>query len=246
MRQAACEAYDACVDGLWSELAARAGITLKPSQEATLNRYLDLLFQANRRMNLTRITDRQAAQVRHVADALTLLAHLPAGPASIADVGSGGGVPGLPLAIVRPEAQFVLIEATRKKAAFLRQAANELRLTNVMVLDYRAEQVARGRLRESFDVAVARAVASLAWLAEWCLPLLKIGGKMLAMKSADIDDELSRLGAVIRLLGGGQSAVHAVDLPGIRHHVIVEVRKLRKTDAKFPRDPTITGGRPLA
>ena len=98
---------------LWSELAARAGVTLTAGQLDRLSRYLDLLLDANRTMNLTRIVDRRSAEVQHVGDALTLLPLLPPGPHRLADVGSGGGVPGIPLAVARPDAQVLLIESTK-------------------------------------------------------------------------------------------------------------------------------------
>src|SRR3954462_13041389 len=101
---------------LWAQIAARADIALSPAQHALLARYLDLLLAANERMNLTRITERAAAEIQHVGDALTLLPYLPAGAFALADLGSGGGVPGIPLAIARPDARITLIESTRKKA----------------------------------------------------------------------------------------------------------------------------------
>src|SRR3954451_24731421 len=101
---------------LWAQIAARADIALSPAQHQLLARYLDLLLAANETMNLTRITDRAAAELHHVADSLTLLPFLPKGPHLLADVGTGGGVPGIPLAIARPDAQVLLIESTKKKA----------------------------------------------------------------------------------------------------------------------------------
>src|SRR5438552_181295 len=98
---------------LWTDLAARADVALTQPQGELLSRYLDPLFAANARMNLTRITDRSAAEVQHVGDALTLLPHLPRQPHALVDVGTGGGVPGIPLAIVRPDARVTLIESTK-------------------------------------------------------------------------------------------------------------------------------------
>jgi 16S rRNA (guanine527-N7)-methyltransferase len=233
------------VNLLWNQIAQRAGIALTDQQHELLNQYLDLLLDANKRMNLTRITDRAAAEVQHVADALTLLPYLPAGPLRIADVGSGGGVPGIPLAIVRSDCSFVLIESTRKKASYLRDAVRQLKLPNVLVNDSRAEEVARTDQRESYDVVTARAVGALVWLAEWCLPLTKKGGKVLAMKGAKIAEELPEANKAIRLLGGAEPAVHPVDLPAAEHHVLVEILKMSRTDAKYPRNPTATGGNPL-
>ena len=118
---------------LWNTLAGKAGLGLDPQQTAQLNAYLDLLLAANQRMNLTRITDRGEAEILHVADALTVLPHLPPKGHRLADVGSGGGVPGIVLAIARPDVQVVLIESTRKKADFLLAAATDLKLANVKV-----------------------------------------------------------------------------------------------------------------
>src|SRR5689334_11730720 len=126
---------------LWSQLASAAGVALSQSQHDQLNRYIDLLIEANQRMNLTRIADRPVAEVQHIADSLTLLPFLPKEPHRLADVGSGGGVPGIPLAIVRPDVEVTLIESTKKKAQFLRDTTSALRLSNVNVVDARAEDV---------------------------------------------------------------------------------------------------------
>src|SRR5687768_6739791 len=234
------------VKQLWHDLARRADIALSDAQHAQLSRYLDLLFDANARMNLTRITDRAAAELQHVGDALTVLPHLPPGAIRLADVGSGGGVPGIPLAIVRPDATVMLIESTKKKAAFLTSAAAELGLGNVQVSEWRAEDVARSNSRETFDVAVARAVATMDWLAEWCLPLVKKGGRALAMKGPRVSEELPAAAKAIKLLGGGTPVVHPVDLPGTEHRVIVEISKIGKTDVRYPRPATSAKGKPIA
>lgn len=253
------------VNELWNQLAQRAGVTLDEAQHAKLARYLDLLFEANTRMNLTRITDRPAAELQHVADALTVLPHLPRAPASpagagaagdagatppdrpirIADVGSGGGVPGIPLAIARPDATFLLIESTKKKAAFLRTAIDALELGNASVSEWRAEEVGHSNNREAFDVALARAVATMAWLAEWLLPLTRKGGRALAMKGPKVADELPEARRAIKAAGGGEPVVHPVDLPGTEHRVIVEVPKIAKSDSRLPRPATQAKGKPL-
>lgn len=230
----------------WTALAANAGLTLNASQHELLGRYLDLLLAANETMNLTRITDRAAAELHHISDSFTLLPLLPKAAFQLADVGTGGGVPGIPLAIARPDAQVFLIESTRKKAAFLQRAVAELGLANVKVSSLRAEEVARTKHREAFDVVVARAVATLDFLAEYCLPLTKTGGKMLAMKGPKVVDELPAAKRIIQLLGGGDATVHPVTLDGAEQHVIVEIPKKRATSVKFPRPPSQQKGRPLA
>ena len=237
--------YDSDVNSLWTTISDSASIHLSDPQHAALARYLDLLLDANKKMNLTRITDRSAAEIHHVADALTLLPFIPNASIDLADVGSGGGAPGIPLAIALPNARITLIESTKKKAALLRGFIDALNLKNATVIDQRAEEVARTSLRGSFDIVTARAVGQLVWLAEWCLPLAKKGGKILAMKGAKVNEELESARKPIHLLGGCEPIVHPIALPGTAHHAIVEIPKLLKTDSRYPRDPTTTRGKPL-
>jgi 16S rRNA (guanine527-N7)-methyltransferase len=234
------------MNDLWHHLAGAAGIQLSAAQNALLVRYLDLLEEANKTTNLTRITNRAAAEVGHVGDALTLLPFLPKGPHGIADVGSGGGVPGIPIAVVRPDAQVVLIESTQKKAAFLGKTIAALGLKNVLLISDRAETAAQGNARESFDIVAARAVGAMNLLAEWCLPLVKKGGKMLAMKGPKVIDELADADKIIALLGGGPAKIHPVQLHDAERHVIVEIPKIARTDPKYPRPPTVAKKKPLA
>jgi 16S rRNA (guanine527-N7)-methyltransferase len=229
---------------LWIELAGRASLALSPAQLDRADQYLQLLLEANQRINLTRITDRADAAVRHVGDSLTLLPFLPAGPHALADVGSGGGAPGLILAIARPDVRVTLIESTRKKAEFLRQTAASLQLGNVEVLAQRVEEVGRSERRETFDVATARAVGAMVWLVEWCLPLVKVGGKCLTMKGQKLPEEMPAAQKIAPRLGGGAPAVHAAALPGAEHHVIVEWMKRRPSDSRYPRLPTQAKSRP--
>jgi 16S rRNA (guanine527-N7)-methyltransferase len=230
---------------LWNQIASRADRTLSEQQHAALGQYLDLLSAANEKMNLTRIVDRESAERLHIADALTLLAHLPKDPHRLVDVGSGGGVPGIPLAIVRPDVNVLLVESTQKKAAFLRETAEALKLSNVAVSEWRAEDVGLSNNRERFDVCTARAVGAMDMLVEWCLPLVKVGGKLLAMKGAKVTEELPVAGKAIKLVGGGKPVVYPAELPGAEHHVIVEVPKITRTDKKYPRAASVAKGKPL-
>jgi 16S rRNA (guanine527-N7)-methyltransferase len=234
------------MNSLWNDLAARANLVLTDAQHAQFSRYLDLLVAANERMNLTRITVREAAEVQHVGDSLTLLPFLPAGAFRLVDVGSGGGVPGIPLAIARPDATVLLVESTKKKAVFLEQTAKALGLQNVTVSQERAEDVGQSNLRETFDIAVARAVATLDWLAEWLLPLVRKGGKVLAMKGERVATELPTAQRAIKFLGGGPAVVHPIELPGTEHRVVVYIPKMDRTDSRFPRPATRAKGKSLA
>lgn len=233
------------VNELWKQLAERASLTLSEQQADRFMHFLNLLLAANQEMNLTRIDTIAEAEVGHIGDTLTLLPFLPKGAFSMADVGSGGGVPGIPLAIARPDARVTLIESTQKKAAFLEHAAKEIGLTNIRVSSQRAEVEARGPARESFDVVVARALAAMNVLAEWCLPLVKVGGVLLAMKGGKIVDELPAATRAVKMLGGAVGLVHPADLPGVNLHAIVEIRKVHRTEKRFPRTTAQTKERPL-
>lgn len=230
---------------LWDQLAAKAGRALTAEQHASLERYLVLLSYANTRMNLTRIVDRDAAAVAHIGDAFTLMPFIPAGTLRMADVGSGGGVPGIPLAIAYPEVSMTLIESTQKKAVFLQETALALGLTNVTVLPIRAEEAGRGPLRDACDVVIARAVGELVFLVEWCLPLARKGGKLLTMKGAKAQEEMVVAQAAIHLLSGAKPVMHPVELPGTQNHVIVEIAKIGRTDDRFPRPATQAKGKPV-
>jgi len=235
---------------LWPQLTQRANIGLSAAQGELLSRYLELLLAANERMNLTRISDRAVAEIQHIGDALTLLPHLPSGAHTLADVGTGGGVPGIPLAIVRPDVKVTLIESTKKKAAFLRETIAQLELTNVTVDDRRAELVGAvgSKSREAFDVVVVRAVATMIWLVEWCLPLAKPKGRMLAMKGPKGREELTVVTRrTLRMLGASdhEPLVHAVELANTDARIIVQIDKNTHTDRRFPRDPTAAKGNPI-
>jgi len=173
-----------------------------------------------------------------IEDCLVLLEHLD-GATSLVDVGSGGGMPGVPLKIARPELRVVLVESDRRKAAFLVHAAARLAL-DVEVVAERAEVVGQGRLRESFDVAACRALAPMPVLAELCLPLVRVGGRLLAMKGQVEDAE-----AALAALGGGPAAVVPAPSAARDRGVVVVVPKVGPTPAAYPRRPGLPGRRPI-
>ncbi len=178
-----------------------------------------------------------------VEDSLVLLDHL--GDARLlVDVGSGGGLPGLPLRIARPDLAVTLIEADEAKAAFLVRACAALGLSGVEVVARRAEAVGQdGRYRERFDVAVARALAPMPVLAELCLPLVRVGGRVLAQKTDREDVDRAR--RAIELLGGSLDAVLPAPSKSRRSGTVVEVSKVRPTPSEFPRRPGVPGRKPL-
>jgi 16S rRNA (guanine527-N7)-methyltransferase len=178
-----------------------------------------------------------------VEDSLVLLEHL--GPAKrVVDVGSGGGLPGLPLKIARPDLSVTLIEADQSKAAFLVQACAKLGLTDVEVIARRAEEAGRdARLRESFDLAVARALAPTPVLVELCLPLVRVGGRLLAQKTDK--EEVAAAVRAIELLGGSLDALVAAPSSARRSGTVMIVSKVKPTPAAYPRRPGVPGRKPL-
>src|SRR6266568_1735636 len=179
-----------------------------------------------------------------IDDALVLLDHL--GDAKrLVDVGSGGGLPGLPLKIARPELAVTLVEVDSGKAAFLVQACARLGLVDVEVVARRAEEVGHdARYRESFDVAVARALAPLPVLVELCLPLVRVGGRLLAQKTKD-EDPATAAGA-ITLLGGKLSEVLAAPSEARATGTVVVIDKVRPGPAQYPRRPGVPARKPLS
>jgi len=175
--------------------AAAIGAALSPEAIAKIGDYLGRLLAMNEQMNLTAIKDADGAWERHALDALTLLGPLAEVPAGgrLVDIGSGGGIPGVILAIARPDLDVTLVEATQKKAAFLAAVATGMSLSNVTVLAERAEDLARARddLRGTFDVVTARAVAKLEALVPLVLPFARAGGLLLLVKGQRADEELA-------------------------------------------------------
>ena len=200
-----------------------------------LCRYGELLLETNKVMNLTAITEPRDVAALHFLDSTALLTLEDFHGKSVVDVGTGAGFPGLPLRILEPTIRLTLLDSLGKRVQFLESVCRELGLTDVSCIHSRAEEFA-GAHRESYDLAVSRAVAALPVLCELCLPLVKPGGKFLAMKSVESDAELAAAQHAIAVLGGAVEAVRDYAIPGtdVRHRLIV-VEKVKKTPEKYPR-----------
>ncbi len=178
-------------------------------------------------------------------DCLVLLDFMPPGPLRLLDVGSGGGLPGLPLKLARPELAVTLLEANKRKAAFLVQAVARLGLTGVEVVAQRAELAGHDpRHREVYDIVTARALAAMPVLAELCLPFVAVGGRLLAMKVAAAA-EAAAAGPVIEVLGGRLLAISAAPSTARALGEVVVVQKDHPTPAAYPRRPGVPSRRPL-
>jgi len=224
-------------------------LTLTPPQQRAFRVYCDELMDWNSRFNLTAITDPTGVQVRHFLDSLSCLLALgwPERGASLIDVGSGAGFPGLPLKIVRPNLRVTLLEATGKKTDFLRHIIERLELADVMVVHARAEEIGHDpQHREAYDWVVARAVAAMPTLAEYLLPLCRLGGRCLAQKGEEAAGEVSQAQAAIQFLGGRLNRLIPVELPGLAEtRYLAVLDKVACTPEQFPRRPGLPTKRPL-
>jgi len=207
--------------------------------------YFDHMVQVNRVMNLTGITDPREAALRHFADALNApaLAALQ-GRQTVVDIGTGAGLPGMPLAIACPGQHFVLVDSLHKRIAFLQQVKDLLQLDNVTLVCARAEDYAR-KCPAAADAALSRGVAPLRVVAEYCLPALRVGGVMLAWKGPAAPDELQQAQHALQVLGGDAGALHPYrPAEGVALN-LVQVQKLRPTPKGYPRQAGTPGRKPL-
>jgi 16S rRNA (guanine527-N7)-methyltransferase len=219
-----------------------AGI-LPPGFADAAEAYVTLLLDANARLNLTRVVEPEAVARLHLLDSLVALPMLDeVEAASALDLGSGGGVPGLVLALARPAMAWTLVDSVGKKADALRTFVDALRMTNVTVVAERAELLGRGPAREASDIVTARACAALPVLAEYALPLVRVGGSLLAWKGPISREELEAGDAASALLGGGPTEVWPSVVAG---HSFVLVPKVGSTPERYPRRPGLPARRPL-
>ena len=200
-----------------------------------LVRYADLLVEKNKVMNLTAITEPADIAALHFLDSAALLTLADFRGKAVADVGTGAGFPGLPLRIVEPSIRLTLLDAQNKRIEFLKEVCGDIGLADVECVHQRAEEFAADR-RESFDLVTSRAVAALPLLCELCLPLVKVGGYFVAMKSVDAGAELDAAAHAIEVLGGAVERIADYDIPGteVRHRAIL-IKKMRETGTKYPR-----------
>ena len=226
------------------------GVRLNETQARQFVRYYAELARWNERVNLTAITDWEAALSRHFIDSLTAARALPPDTlrtGAFIDVGSGGGFPGIPMKLAFPQLSGTLLDATAKKTAFLSHVCDALEMQDITVRTGRAETLAHeAELREKFDIAFARAVAEVAALAELTLPFVQVGGIVVMHKKADIADELTRARGAIETLGGELRELLPVTFPGLDDRALVVIEKLRPTPERYPRRPGMPAKRPLA
>lgn len=222
------------------------GVALPAGALDKMAAFYSRMVETNKVMNLTGITAPEEAAVRHFADALNpfALSALPAG-ALTADVGTGAGFPGMPLAIARPDCRFVLVDSMAKRTRFLEEVVQALGLTNVTVCTARAEDFGRSRYREKMDAALSRAVAPMNVLLEYTLPLLKRGGVSLAYKGPAGMAEAVAARHAAQVLGGADPETAPYSLADELQLCLVVTKKVRQTSAKYPRRNGIPQKTPL-
>lgn len=222
------------------------GIELTAEAAERFDTYARLLVEWNRKMNLTAITEPEQIVTLHFADSATFFAAAqPARGASLIDVGSGAGFPGLPVKILRPDMHVTLIDGTGKRIAFLKEAAAHLDL-EVEAIHTRAEEAAvKPQLREQFDFATARAVAQLRLLAEYCLGFVKVGGRFIAMKGRLTDGEVADAQRAIAVMGGRLGDRRTLNLSDSSERNLLCIEKISQTPSEYPRCSAKIAKKPL-
>ena len=224
------------------------GLHLSHKQLSALSLYERELLDWNLRFNLTAIRDPQEIHIKHFLDSLTcLLAMRMPAPVNLIDIGTGAGFPGIPLKIVYPQIQLTLVESVGKKAEFCRHVVKMLAMPGMEVVQERAETMGQDpNYREHYDWAVARAVAVLPVLAEYLLPLVRVGGSMLAMKGESGPAEAHSAEHALRVLGGHLRQLLPVTLPGVaEERYLVVIDKVAATPNTYPRKVGVPAKRPL-
>lgn len=226
----------------------REQYALNDGQLDQFAQYYTILLEKNKVMNLTTITDEREVYIKHFYDSLTISQAISlSGITSVIDVGTGAGFPGIPLKIAFPHLKVVLLDSLKKRVDFLQEVGRNLGLTDFEVIHGRAEDIAHDKdYREQFDLVTARAVAKLPILGEYCLPFIHLEGKFVAMKGAEIEEEVAFAKQALFLLGRATCRVVPLTLPeqmGERHLLVVE--KKQPTPKRYPRKAGIPNKQPL-
>ena len=212
------------------------GVQASSKQIDLLTRYMEMILDRNQHINLTAIKDPDEFLLRHYVDSAAVM-NIPEyqEASSVLDLGTGAGFPGVPLAILSPDKEFVLLDSLRKRLNVIEEFCGELGIHNVKVLHARAEDAGRDKkIREKMDLCVSRAVADLSVLSEYCLPVVRKGGAFIAYKGSDVESEAREAQKAIRVLGGKLDRIEKVSVQGMEHSLLV-IHKNSKTPAQYPR-----------
>jgi 16S rRNA (guanine527-N7)-methyltransferase len=230
-----------------NEYLKEINIKLDTNQIEQFYKYMQMLIEWNQKINLTAITKPDEIILKHFVDSLTIEKYI-GDKKTIVDVGTGAGFPAIPLKIYRKDLKIVLVDSLNKRINFLNEVIKELNLENIETIHSRAEEFGQNKkYRESFDIATSRAVANLATLSEYLIPLVNKNGKCICMKGQEIEEELQKSKKAIQVLGGKIISVDEFSLPNsdIKRNII-EIKKTNKTPEKYPRKPGTPAKEPIA
>lgn len=231
-----------------SRAAGNEGLSFNEEKYYKYIKYMDLLKSWNEKVNLTAIVDDDSIIKKHFIDSMKIFRFSELkNMRRIIDVGTGAGFPGIPIKIMMPEIEVVLLDSLNKRVNFLNEVINNLGLSNITAVHGRAEDFARiATYRESFDGAVSRAVANMAVLSELCLPYVKKGGYFIALKGPAVDEEIADGSKAINLLGGQLQETINVDIEGtdLKHNLVV-VKKVKETSKIYPRKAGTAAKKPI-
>lgn len=219
-----------------NESAIKQGIELPHYILDQFQEYYLMLIDWNKKMNLTAITDPKEVAIKHFLDCIcvTKYVNIP-DESTLIDVGTGAGLPGIPIKLVNKSINLTLLDSLNKRLTFLKAVDERINL-NANIIHSRAEDGGRDKnLREKFDISISRAVAKLNVLSEYCLPFAKVGGKFIAMKGPNVDEEVKEAEIAINKLGGKISDIIKFNLPEAGDRSIVVIEKVKKTDKMYPR-----------
>lgn len=217
---------------------SKINITLSEKQLHQFLTYYEMLVEKNKVMNLTSITEFDEVVEKHFLDSLSLAANIDLNKhIKVLDLGTGAGFPGIPLKIVFPKLEMVLMDSLNKRVHFLKDVIDELQLLNIFAVHGRAEEMARkSDYREKFDLCVSRAVSNLSSLSEYCIPFVKLGGQFISYKSGEIDEEVRYAKHAVSVLGGKISKVQKFNLSGTDiSRSFVYIEKKKETPRSYPR-----------
>ena len=231
------------------ELSKR-NFKLNEKQINQFNQYFTSLIETNKKVNLTRITEKDEVYLKHFWDSITPLftfGSVLKGADTLCDVGAGAGFPSIPLKIMLPELKVTIVDSLGKRLNFLQGLITQLNLENVTLVHGRAEDVGQNKqYREQFDVVTARAVANMAVLSEYCLPLIKENGNFIALKGPKAEDELKSARKALKVLGGKVIAVKELQLPqSTEERTLILIEKVQATPKKYPRQAGTPHRKPI-
>lgn len=235
---------------IFAEELANYGFKLSSKQKEQFATYYNKLIEFNKKVNLTRITDKNEVYLKHFFDSITPLlefSDLFKGEKSLCDVGAGAGFPSLPIKILCPDLSITIVDSLGNRLKFLDELVSDLSLDKVTLVHSRAEDAGQNKnLREKFDLVTGRAVARMSVLSEYCLPLAKVDGYLVALKGPKAQDELAEAKNAIEVLGGSVKEVKELTLPDTDdERTLIVVKKVKATPKKYPRQAGTPNRKPL-